>query len=218
MEAPDVVELLNQIGLRNAQELKLLIEDTENLPSVAEKYGRFYQQNPSGKKILCLLFDQYPYIPESTYDLTSILQKTKRVFQYFAEQDEELNEQELENGVKLAYKLVFKILYDKPEDVFREDYLESLKKDPDRSNSLKKTLQKSRYHFIIMLRVIIDQGHMIWREGISYFGPMFQDRLKIYHIKDEIMQEFVKTTQTSEISFFLGVYLYLFFVIPRQVK
>ena len=218
MEAPDVVELLNQIGLKNAQELKLLIEDTEKLPSVAEKYSQFYQQNPSGKKILCQLFDQYPYIPESTYDLTSILQKTKRVYQFFAEKNEELNELELEKGVKQAYKLVFKILYDKPEDVFREDYLESLKKDYDRSEPLKKTLQKSRYNFIIMLRVIIDQGYMIWSEGISYFGPMFRDRLKIYHIKDEIMQEFVATTQESEISFFLGVYLYLFFVIPRHVK
>ena len=46
MEAPDAVELLNQIGLRNAPELKLLIEDTENLPSVAVKYEQFFQKVP----------------------------------------------------------------------------------------------------------------------------------------------------------------------------
>ncbi len=217
MESPDVVELLNQIGLRNARELKLLIEDTENLPSVADKYEQFYRENPSAKKILGLLFDHYPYIPESSHDLISILQKTQRIFQFFADQDEEVNEQELDKGVKLAYKLVYKILYNKPEDVFQEEYLESLKKDHDKSDTHKKTIQKNRYQFIIMLRVIIDQGHMIWREGISYFGPMFRDKLKIYHIREEILKEVINTTQDVEISFFLGVYLYLFFVNPRPV-
>ncbi len=218
MEAPDVVELLNQIGLRNAQELKLLIEDTENLTSVAEKYEQFYRKNPNGKKILSLLFDNYPFIPENSHDLVSILQKTQRVFQFFTEQNAELNEQELENGVKLAYKLIYKILYSQSEDVFRKEYLESLKKEHDNIGPLKKLTQKNRYNFIIMLRVIIDQGYMIWSEGISYFGPMFRDRLEIYHFNEEIMDEVVKTTDTEEISFFLGVYLYLFFVIPRSIK
>ncbi len=218
MEAPDVVELLNQIGLRNAQELKLLIEDTENLMSVAEKYEQFYQKNHNGKKILSLLFDNYPFIPESSHDLVSILQKTQRVFQFFTEQDVELNEQELEKGVKLAYKLIYKILYSQSEDVFRKEYLESLKKEHDNTGPLKKLTRKNRYNFIIMLRVIIDHGYMIWSENISYFGPMFRDRLEIYHLKEEIMDEVVKTTDTEEISFFVGVYLYVFFVIPRSTK
>jgi len=215
MEAPDVVELLHKIGLRNAQELKLLIEDTENLVSVAEKYEHFYQKNPHGKKTLGLLFDNYPFIPENTHDLISILQKTQRVFQFFTEQDAELDEQELERGVKQAYKLIYKILYSKPDDVFQKEYLESLKKGHDKTDPLKKLTQKNRYNFIIMLRVIIDQGYMIWSEGISYFGPMFRDRLEIYHFKEEILDEVIETTQAKEISYFLGVYLYLFFVIPR---
>ena len=102
--------------------------------------------------------------------------------------------------------------------MFREDYLESLRKGHDKTDSLKKVTQKNRYNFIIMLRVIIDQGYMIWSEGISYFGPMFRDRLEIYHIKEEILDEFIKTTHEVEISFFLGIYLYLFFVIPRSAK
>ncbi|MFH2130858.1 MAG: hypothetical protein ABIK68_10855 [bacterium] len=217
METPDGIELLNQIGLRNARELQLLIEDPGNLPSVADKYRRFYQDNPGGKKILGLLFDHYPYIPESTHDLMSILQRTQRVCEFFSEQDGALNEQELEKGVHLAYKLVFKVLYSKPEDVFREDYLETLKSDQERSDSIRKTVQKNRINFIIMLRVIIDQGNMILSEGISNFRPMFRDRLKIYHVRDEILQEVIDTTRAEEISFFLGVYLYLFFVIPSPV-
>ena len=218
MEAPDVVELLNQIGLRNAQELKLLIEDTENLMSVAEKYEQFYQNNPKGKKILGLLFDNYPFIPENSHDLVTILQKTQRVFKFFTEQNAELDEQELEKGVKLAYKLIYKILYSRSEEIFQQEYLDSLKKEHGNTGPLKKLTQKNRYNFIIMLRVIIDQGYMIWSEDVSYFGPMFRDRLQIYHLNEEIMDEVVNSTHTKEISLFLGVYLYLFFVIPRTIK
>ena len=124
----------------------------------------------------------------------------------------------MENGVKLANKLVYKVLFNSPEDVFQGEYLESLQKDPAKKDSLKKTVQKNRYNFIIMLRVIIDQGYMMWFEGISYFGPMFRDRLEIYHIKEDILNEFIETTHHVEISFFLGVYLYLFFVVPRHIK
>ena len=83
LEKPDVVELMTQIGLRNAQELKLLIEDTDNIPDVAQRFHKFYQENPLAKDTLALLFENYPFIPESTQDLISILQKAKQIFRYF---------------------------------------------------------------------------------------------------------------------------------------
>ncbi len=218
MEAPDVVELLSQIGLRNAQELKLLIEDTENIPDVASRFQIFYQETPDAKNTLALLFENYPFIPESCHDLISILQKTQQIFRFFTEQSKELNIEAFENGLKFAYKLVYKILFNRPEEVFKEEFLKSLQAESNRKETLKKTLQRNRYHFLIMLRVIIDQGYMIWCEGTSNFEPMFKDRLEIYRMKKEIMEELLTITRNVEISFFLAVYLYLFFVVPRQVK
>lgn len=218
MEKPDIVELLTQIGLRNAQELKLLIEDSDNIPDVAERFDKFYQEAPTARKTLALLFDNYPFIPESTQDLISILQKSKQVFRFFDEQGKELDSEQFENGLKFSYKFVYKILYNSPETVFKKDFLTSLEKATEKKESPKKSMQRNRYNFLIMLRVIIDQGYMLWNEGTSHFNPMFRDRLEIYQLKEEIVEELLSITRDVDISFFLAVYLYLFFVVPRQVK
>ena len=167
---------------------------------------------------MALLFDNYPFIPESTQDLISILQKSKQVFRFFAEQNKELDLEQFESGLKFSYKFVYKILYNSPDTVFKEDFLTSLQETSEKKESPKKIMQRNRYNFLIMLRVIIDQGYMIWSEGTSHFGPMFRDRLEIYRLKEEIMEELMSITKDVDISFFLAVYLYLFFVVPRQVK
>ncbi len=218
MKKPDVAELLTQIGLRNSQELKLLIEDPENIPDVAERFDRFYKESPAARETLALLFNNYPFIPESTQNLVSILQKSKKVFRFFSEQEKELDSEQFENGLNFSYKFVYKILYNNPESVFKETFLTSLEKAAEKKETPKKTMQRNRYSFLIMLRVIIDQSYMIWSEGTSHFAPMFRDRLEIYQIKEEIMEELVSITQDVDICFFLAVYLYLFFVVPRQVK
>jgi len=46
----------------------------------------------------------------------------------------------------------------------------------------------------------------------------YRDKLEIYEIKEEILEELLKTTREVEISFFLGIYLYLFFVNPRSIN
>ena len=218
MEKQDVVELLTRIGLRNAQELKLLIEDSENIPDVAQRFDKFYQEAPTARETLALLFDNYPFIPESTQDLISILQKSKQVFHFFTEEEKELDSVQFENGLKFSYKFVYKILYNAPETVFKDSFLTSLENATDKKESPKKTMQRNRYNFLIMLRVIIDQGYMIWNEGTSHFEPMFRDRLEIYQLKEDVMEELLSITKDVDISFFLAVYLYLFFVVPRQVK
>ncbi len=217
MEKPDVVELLTRIGLRNAQELKLLIEDSDNIPDIARRFDKFYREAPAARETLALLFDNYPFIPESTQDLISILQKSKQVFHFFTEQKQELDSEQFENGLKFSYKFVYKILYNDPGTVFKDDFLTSLEKRTDKKESPKKTIQRNRYNFLIMLRVIIDQGYMLWSEGISHFEPMFRDRLEIYQLKEEITEELLSITRNVDTSFFLAVYLYLFFVVPRQV-
>jgi hypothetical protein len=218
MEKPDIAELLTQIGLRNAQELKLLIEDTTNIPDVAQRFDRFYEEYPLAKDTLALLFENYPFIPESTRDLISLLQKARQIFRFFSDQKKELDTEHFEKGLKFSYKLVYKILFSSPENVFKKDFLDSLEESTDQKESPKKAMQRNRYNFVIMLRVIIDQGYMLWGEGTSHFEPMFRDRLDIYRLKEEIMEELLTITREVSISYFLAVYLYLFFIVPRQVK